>query len=443
MKTKRLFSAILLVAALFCGLGTVDLSAAPEIPGEPIDGPVAIVGATVHPVEGATIENGVLLFRNGRIVALGDQVQIPDDALRVEAAGQHIYPGLMDAFTDLGLVEINAVRASVDHSEAGELNPNVRAWVAVNPDSELIPVTRSNGVLLALTAPGGGLISGQSAVVQLDGWTWEDLTVRPAVGMHVNWPNMSPVIDWEVEESAKAQMESRDKALRRLREALDDARAYQQARSADAARHPVDARWESLLPVLRGELPLIVTAEDSQQIQAAVAFVEQYQLKMILHGGYDAPHCAELLKKHDIPVIVGGVYRLPRRRSEPYDTPFTVPARLQAAGIRYCLSGSGRFGASNVRNLPYHAAMASAFGLSADEALKSITLYPARILGVAERVGSLAKGKDATFIITNGDPLVTETQVLAAYIQGRAVDLNNRHKRLWKKYEEKYRRLAE
>ena len=186
MKTKRLFSAILLVAALFCGLGTVDLSAAPEIPGEPIDGPVAIVGGTLHPVDGATIENGVLLFRNGRIVALGDQVQIPDDALRVEAAGQHIYPGLMDAFTDLGLVEINAVRASVDHSEAGELNPNVRAWVAVNPDSELIPVTRSNGVLLALTAPGGGLISGQSAVVQLDGWTWEDLTVRPAVGMHVN-----------------------------------------------------------------------------------------------------------------------------------------------------------------------------------------------------------------------------------------------------------------
>ena len=174
----------------------------------------------------------------------------------------------------------------------------------------------------------------------------------------------------------------------------------------------------------------------------AVAFAEQQRVKLILYGGYDAPHCTELLKKHDVAVIVGGVYRLPQRRSEPYDTPFTVPARLHEAGVRFCISGSGRFGASNVRNLPYHAAMAVAFGLPHDEAIKSITAYPAEILGVAGHVGTLEKGRDATFIITNGDPLETATQVEAAYIQGREVDLNDRHKRLWKKYEEKYRRLG-
>ena len=204
----------------------------------------------------------------------------------------------------------------------------------------------------------------------------------------------------------------------------------------------MDLRWEAMLPVLHGDVPLIVDADDMQQIQAAVAFAEQQKVKLIIYGGYDAPHCAELLNKHDVAVIIGGVYRLPQRRSEPYDTPFTVAARLHEAGVRFCISGSGRFGASNVRNLPYHAAMAAAFGLPRDEALKSITSYPAEILGVANRIGTLAKGRDATFIVTDGDPLETTTQVEDAYVQGRQVDLNNRHKRLWKKYEEKYRRLG-
>jgi imidazolonepropionase-like amidohydrolase len=417
-------------------------TASPEVPGEASKQPVAVVGATIHTVSGKTIENGTLLFRNGRIVAVGDNVKVPEQAITIEATEKHVYPGLFDAYTDTGLVEINAVRATRDQSETGEINPNVKSWVAVNPDSEIIPVTRSNGVLLALTAPGGGLISGKSAVIQLDGWTYEDLTVKPNVGMHVNWPNMSPVIEWDSDKSAKEQMEARDKALQQLRQAFDDARAYRKARQAEGSTHALDARWEAMLPVLNGDLPLIVDADDIQQIQAAVAFAEQQKVKLIIYGGYDAPLCVELLKKHDVPVIVGGVYRLPRRRSEHYDTPFTVPARLHEAGIKFCISGSGRFGASNVRNLPYHAATASAFGLPQEEALKAITLYPAQILGVANRVGSLEKGKTATFFIADGDPLETATQVEAAYIQGRKVDLNDRHKRLWKKYEEKYRRLG-
>jgi imidazolonepropionase-like amidohydrolase len=184
---------------------------------------------------------------------------------------------------------------------------------------------------------------------------------------------------------------------------------------------------------------VIVHADEVRQITAAVAFADEEKLKLIIAGGYDAPKCAALLKEHDIPVIVGGTYRLPRRRADGYDTAYALPADLHAAGIRYCISSSGRFGASNVRNLPYHAAAAIGFGLPEDEALKSITLYPAQILGVADRVGSLEVGKDATMFIADGDPLETPTQVDAAWIGGRKVELNDRHKRLYRKYEEKYR----
>jgi imidazolonepropionase-like amidohydrolase len=311
----------------------------------------------------------------------------------------------------------------------------------VNPDSELIPVARSNGVLLTLTAPQGGLLAGKSAVLQLDGWTYEDMTLRPDVAMHVIWPAMAPVSDWSVEASAKEQLARRDEALERLRRTFEDARAYQQAREAARERHPIDLRWEAMLPVLDGKLPLIVAANEIQQIQAAVAFAAEHDVRMILYGGYDAPRCAALLKKYEVPVIVGEVYRLPTRRSDEYDAAYTVPERLRQAEVKFCISGSGRFGASQVRNLPYHAAMAASFGLPKEEALRAITLSPAEILGVADRVGSLEPGKDATLFIADGDPLEAATHVEAAFVQGRKVDLDDRHKRLYRKYTEKLNRL--
>jgi imidazolonepropionase-like amidohydrolase len=412
----------------------------PEIPGDAPQRAVAIVGATVHTVADGVHENATLIMRNGKVAAIGPNLKVPKKAVRIDAAGKHVYPGLFAAHSDIGLVEINAVRATLDFRETGSINPNVKSWVSVNPDSEMIPVARSNGVLLALTAPNGGLVAGQSAVMQLDGWTYEDLTLAPAVAMHLAWPAMAPVIDWDTEASAKDQLAARDRALENLREAFEDARAYAKARAADPAT-PKDARWEAMQPLLTGEMPLVIDADDLQQIQAAVAFAVEQKVSAIIHGGYDAPLCADLLKKHHIPVIVSEVYRLPLRRWEPYDTAYTLPARLHEAGVTFCISGGGRFGASMLRNLPYHAAMAVAFGLPADVALRSITLAPAEILGVANRVGSLEKGKDATLLITDGDPLETATQVEAAFVQGRPVDLNDRHKRLWKKYEEKYRRL--
>jgi len=413
----------------------------PEVPGPPQKQPVALTNATIHPVSGPVVEQGTLVFDGGKITAIGKEVTTPANAEAIDLAGKHVYPGLFDALTDLGLVEINSVRATLDVQETGQINPNTRAIVAVNPDSELIPVARSNGVLLALTAPSGRLIPGRSAVIQLDGWTWEDMAVLPDAGLHIEWPQPPRAARRRSSETPVQPSPPPEEAAERLRKILADARAYAAARGADP-NFPRDARWESLQDVLAGKLPVIVHADEVRQITAAVAFAEQEKLKLIIAGGYDTPLCESLLKKRDIPVIVGGVYRLPRRRGDEYDAAFSLPAKLHSAGIRFCISSQDRHGASSVRNLPYHAATAVAYGLSADEALKSITLRPAQILGLADRVGSLEVGKHATLFVATGDPLETSTQVEAAWIGGRKVELNDRHKRLYRKYEEKYQRLA-
>jgi imidazolonepropionase-like amidohydrolase len=425
----------------FLGAGATAALAHPEIPGPPQKRPVALTNATIHLISGGVVEKGTLVFGGGKITALGKDVAIPADAEVIDLAGKHVYPGLFDALTDLGLVEISSVRGSLDVQETGQINPNTRAVVAVNPDSELIPVARSNGVLLALTAPSGRLIPGRSAVIQLDGWTWEDMAVSPDAGLHIEWPQPPRTGRRRGPEVPMDTSPPPEEAAERLRRVLADARAYAAARAADA-NFPRDARWESLQDVLAGKLPIIVHADEVRQITAAVAFAEQEKLKLIIAGGYDAPLCASLLKKHDIPVIVGGVYRLPRRRGDEYDAAFALPAKLHGEGIRFCISSQDRHGASSIRNLPYHAATAVAYGLSPEEALKAITLYPAQILGLADRVGSLEVGKHATLFVATGDPLDTPTQVESAWIAGRRIELNDRHKRLYRKYEQKFEQLA-
>lgn len=410
----------------------------PEVPGAPQAGPIALVGGTVHPVSAPALESGTVVFDQGKITAIGKEVPLPKGCRVVDVRGKHIYPALIDAWNNVGLIEINSIRATKDDAETGDINPNVRAQVAVNPDSELIPTTRSNGVLLTLSAPSGGVISGRSALIQLDGWTWEDMTLRSEVALHIHWPTMSPVGDLFFTAPGKEQTDARDKALDQLRTAFDQASAYAKARKAAPERHPIDRRWESMIPVLEGRLPVMVHADESQQIQAAVAFCLRFGLKLILHGGYDAPRCADLLKQHNIPVVLAGTYRLPLRRSDDYDAPYTVPDRLRQAGVKYCIASAKGHGASNARNLPYQAANAVAFGLPADEALRAITQYPAEILGVGAEVGTLAVGKHATLFVATGDPLETSTQIVDAFIQGRQVSLNDRHKTLWRKYQKKY-----
>lgn len=433
---RRLPTALTLAALATCI--PVAFAAVPN-PAPPQERAIALVGGTIHTVDGPVLPNGTIVFSAGKITALGASVTVPDGAERIDVTGKHVYPSLIDASTNIGLTEIGSVRATNDANETGSINPNVKAQVAVNPESEIIPVTRSNGVLIVLSSPSGGVISGTSALLRLDGWTWEDLTHTAPVAMHLNWPRMRPVSAWWNQDSDETQLERRDTQLKAVRQAFADARAYMTAKKA-GSQIEYDSRWEAMIPVLDGQIPVMVESDDIQQIQAVVAFAESEKIRIIIRGGYDAPLCADLLKKNNIPVIVDGIHRLPTRDDEAYDAPFTVPDRLRSAGVKFCITGGG--GASNVRNLPYHAATAASFGLPRDEALKAITLYPAQILGVEDHLGSLAVGKDATLFIADGDILEIPTRVERAYIDGRTIDLTDKQKVLWEKYKEKYRRMG-
>jgi len=257
----------------------------------------------------------------------------------------------------------------------------------------------------------------------------------------LSWPRMTTVTSWWMRRTEEEQIKERDKNLKQIADAFADARAYAAAKSAARDSDPAnDSRWEAMLAVLDGRIPVIAEAGEIRQIQAAVAFAEREKVKLIINGGYDAPYCADLLKRNQVPVIVNSIHRNPMRRNDPYDAPFTVPERLRQAGVQFCIAGGG--GASNSRNLPYHAATAAAYGLPKDEALKAITLYPAQILGAADRIGSLDVGKDASIIVTDGDILEIPTHVELEFMQGRRIDLSDKQKLLWLKYQEKYKRMG-
>ncbi|MEM7262862.1 MAG: amidohydrolase family protein [Planctomycetota bacterium] len=405
----------------------IPAHASDEIPGGPQQTPIALQGGTVHTGTGAPIAGGTVVFDAGKITAVGAKVKLPPKCKVIDVKGKHVYPGFLDAYTQLGLVEVAAVRATRDSSETGRITPNVKSWVAVNPDSELIPVARTNGVLMALSAPIGGLVAGQSAVITLDGWTSEDLTLKPHAGLHVNWPGRS----------SRIGKDGLSSDIRSLHEMFDHAKAHARRAALNDPTIGIDARWSSLAPVLKKEIPIIARADGEFAIRSAVAFAASRDLKVIVLGGYDAPRCADLLKEHKVPVIVRSVYRLPRSSDDDYDAPYTLPERLRKAGIEFCIASADE--PSNVRNLPFHAGTAVAYGLPRQDAIHAITLAPAKIFGIDKRVGSLEVGKDATLFVSNGDPLEIRSQVENAYVAGRVVDLSSRHVKLYEKYREKYR----
>ncbi|MBL9186338.1 MAG: amidohydrolase family protein [Opitutaceae bacterium] len=395
----------------------------------------------MHTVTGADLPATDLLLRDGKIAAIGQKIPAPSDAAVVDVAGKHVYPGLISAVTGMGLTEHNSVRGTVDLAETGALNPNARAQPALNPDTDHIPVSRANGILTALSVPmSTGLIAGTSTLIRMDGWTWEDLTLRAAVALHVYWPSMAVNRDPGASRSAADQERTINENLRRLRDAFAAARAYARARESAAARTEFDSRWEAMLPVVRGELPVFVHATERKQIEAAVAWGRAEKLKITIVGGLDAWKVADLLKTHDIPVIVSPVLTLPLRREDPYDASYANPGHLHAAGVRFCIAndGSAEMGTMADRNLPYQAAKAAAHGLPPAEALKAVTIYPAQLLGVAAELGSIEVGKRATLIVTDGDPLEVATQVEQAYIDGARIDLSSRHTRLRDKYQQRH-----
>ena len=428
-----------LIAGCLLVLMVANCPAHDQVPGAPQTRPIVIRNATVHPMDGPMIEKSDVLFESGKITSMGQALEVPLKAIEIDASGKHLYPGLIESMTDLGLREISAVEETDDRTEYGNRNPNARSWVAVNPDSELIPVARSGGVLTVMTAPRGRFLRGQTAVINLDGWTVREMRVRAPAGLYIDWGAMHPGGSDEADRRKK-----REAKLAELDELLDSVRRYQQAREARPAVTPTDVRLASLIPVVDGDLPVFVEADRQAEIESAVAYGQANGLSIVIYGGYDAEACAALLKRYDVPVIIASTYRLPLRRDDSYDSAYTLPERLRSAGVKFAIGGEGAGspgGAANARNLPYHAAVAVAYGLPHAEGLRAVTLSAAEILGVADRVGSITVGKDASLILADGDILETETNVIAAFIQGRAVDLGSRHKTLYEKYKLKYSRL--
>jgi len=439
----------LLTVATLINMNLLFLPALPsdQVPAPKQSKPIALVGATVHTVSGDVIADGTILFEEGKIKTIGPDPALPENCEQIDVNGKHVYPGLISANTSLGLVEINAVRATRDFAETGDINPNVRAEVSFNPDSELIPVTRANGITVALSVPTSGLISGSSALMMLDGWTWEAMALKTPAGLHVHWPKMLLNRSPAAKKSEQEQLKDRNKQIKRIKQAFVQARAYMKARQADAKQdvpyHDTDLRWEAMIPVLKKDTPVIIHADEIMQIQAAIDWAVAEDVRVIIMGGYDAWRVTDLLKEHDIPVILTGTHRLPMRRWEDYDMPFKVAKKLAEAGVKFCIATQGGpFGTAHERNLPYQAATAAAYGLSKTEALKAVTLYPAEILGVGDRLGSLEVGKDATLIVTDGDPLEITTQVEMEFIQGRQIQLESRHTQLYDKYRKKYEQIG-
>jgi imidazolonepropionase-like amidohydrolase len=411
--------------------------------------PLLIRNATLHTIAGPVLAGGSLLVERGRIVAVaaaGQPLPAPSaPALTLDLAGKHVYPGFIGAHTTLGLSEISAVAATVDTTETGAINPNARALASINADSDLIGVTRSGGVLAALVVPQvrAGGIAGTSAFVQLDGWDWEQMALVPELGLHVALPSLrlnAAMLTGALAPFADELRRFTAQRLRQIDEAFDAAAAYARARGADPAL-PADQRWESMRVVFaEGEKrrAVFVQANEIAQIRHALALAERHRLKLVIVGGADAWRVAELLKARDVPVIITGVHRLPLRRDDEVDAPFRLAAQLAAAGVRFAIArGAAGSASTNERLLPLEAATAVAHGLAREEALKAITLYPAQILGVADRLGSLEAGKLASFIVTDGDPLETKTRIERLFVQGREVSAANRQTLLVDRYRER------
>lgn len=400
---------------------------------------VAIRNATIYPVTSPPISNGTIVFSNGVITAIGTNVAIPAGAMIINGAGLSVYPGLIDSGSQIGLTEVSSVAGTNDVTELGDLNPNARAEVAVNPHSNVIPVTRVNGITTVIVEPEGGMISGQSALLQLSGWTPKEMVLKAPVAMHIHFPRLRTAAFDEQPQDEEAEKEAKKNyttQIEKLRDIFRDAQAYGKAataRSKDASvrRFDRDVILEALVPVVEGREPVIMHASVARDIKAAIKFADEFKLKMILADAEDVAQVVPDLKSRNIPVILGPILALPPREDDPYDLIFTNAKTLYDNGIRFSIQSSD---AHNARNLPYHAAMCAAFGIPKEVALKAITIFPAEIFGVADRIGSLEIGKIANVIVTDGDPLEIVTHVKRLFIGGEDIPLDSYQTLLYEKF---------
>jgi len=418
--------------------GTVGAQVLP-VPAKEQSEPIILTGGTIHTGTGEVIENGVITFNNGVITAIGEvgQVAPSGELTTVDVSGKHIYPGLILMNSNLGLTEIGSVDVTHDYREHGQINPGVRSLVAYNTDSHVIPVVRSNGILLAQVAPSGGLLSGTSSVMQLDAWNWEDAAYDIDNGIHLNWPRISPPRR-RGRPSAMSMGGGESnfkKYYRELDQFFSEATAY--AELVKPKR--TNLRFEAMKGIFSGEKILYINVSEAKGIISSVIFAKDHGVKKItLVGvGEEALLMKDFIKENNIPIVLGNIFSMPSYEHSDTRMPFKMAKLFNDEGI---LTGITYPSSSTAYNLPFAAGQAVAYGLPKEDALKMITLNNAIILGIEDRTGSLEKGKDANLIVSTGDILdIMTNNIELAYINGRAIDLDNKFKMLNNRFQEKYK----
>jgi imidazolonepropionase-like amidohydrolase len=414
---------------------------------------ILIQNADVYPINSAPVKGISLLIQDGKILDMGPKLVAPKGAMVLDVKGLRVYPGMIDSATDLGLEEIEAIRETNDTGEIGDFMPQLKALSAVNPDSEHFGVVRVNGITGAVTFPslggrgGGGsqLISGQAALIHTDGWTWEEMEVNRGVAMCLNFPSAggrggrggggAPADLQDMFPNAAGAAGNAQRAvldqITKLNTFFDDARKYQKAKAAHLPDFHTDLKFEAMLPVLAGKMPLTISAARANTIHDAIAWAEKQNVKIVILQPREIAQAGPELKAKNIPVILGRVLALPENEDAEYDQAFTQPLEAYKAGVKFAL---GTFTNEFVRDLPYQAATAVAYGLPHDEALKAITINPAEIWGAGDKLGSVEKGKYADLLITDGDPMDIRTQIRHLFINGKEITLSNKQVRLYERY---------
>lgn len=413
-----------------------------QVPAPPQSETLLIHNATVHPVSDdhpASIEGGWVRFEDGRIVAVGEG-EPPrtalEDAKLVDAEGLSLVPGFISGPSQIGLLEVEQVDATDDRREGASRSPEAAAWIAINPDSDLIPVARAGGVLHTLAMPIGGTIPGRASVLRMDGWTTEDLALVRDAGVIVSWPTAAPIRASWMRRGSASQRQGIEARLKAIDDWFDDAEAWAAARAADETT-PTDLRFVAMQPVLEGERPVFIRADSRGQIETSLAWADARGLRPVIVGGSAAAECIPLLQRTGASVILTRVHRRPSSRHHAVDRSFTVANVLEAAGVPFAIGAEDE--PAHEREIAHNAATAAAHGLSREAALHAITRGPAEIIGVGDRLGSIQSGHSATFFLCEGDPLEVFNQPMRAWIDGREIDLGDRQKRLYGKYREKYR----
>jgi len=423
------------LSAALIGAVTVSTAVAhDEVPGDAQQQPIVLQGGTLHTVTNGVLTDSDLVFEDGKITAIGKDLEVPGNAQVIDVSGKHVYPGVIAMGTTLGLNEIEAVRATRDAREVGPVHPEVAGHIAFNADSEVIPTVRYNGITHAQVVPEGSLVMGQSSLMHLDGWNYQDALVSGEMGVHVSWPRTYVINTWWERRSPEEQRKANEEARKELMKVFADAKAYFDAKKADRDID-MDQRWEAMLGLFDGSKTLYVHANDKRQMEQAIDVSREYGFKLVLMGARDAWRIADKLAELEVPVVFGSPFGLPGRDDEGYDQDFSTPAKLADAGVNFAISYPGYW---DVRNLPFAAGHSVAFGLDQQKALEAITLQPAKFMGVSDKLGSLDVGKSASLIVSEGDLLDPIGQSLThMFIDGRNVSLESRHTELYNKYQEK------